>query len=496
MSVADKYPRSRYIKKLIENYTRDVIDWGAKYGKAKKYYGENVKFDKPYPYSEEAKQNLFDHFDTLFREADKKDWADLNGHMLWYFRKNTTNSFAKKMFEIFDYQIQNYPLNDISKIRFLLYMFRADKEHKFSQKSLLKIADYNPTTNQEITNSLFTRANEYLSKTCKTKRVNLIYMFFEKYADNIEVLSDKVVLNCADLYFKMANKLKEPLSIKPLEKLLTKETKTLYNNAIGYEPYVNAEMINGIFASYVEFMKKKKGVKPHLHKEMKSFGDKLIPYYGKEDFNKLAAILTLPNKRKMSDEYVKIQADLQEMLNGFNEVFERTQKYKEWKARVDVNAPDFVPSAKNVLNYANNLFNDAGDSSEKNIETKTLYKLLTDNAKLRGADNPQVDIFGNVARKNTVDKNLVKDVAAAYADFVEVTYLDAGFFNPVFHKNMTDMFKDIVTKCDYSSENVGELTRVLAKGAKGDRYFKNMANEISTAYKTNKIIKTKAGRSL
>ncbi len=496
MSIADKYPRCRYIKKLIENYTRDVIDWGTQYGNAKKYYGENVRFDKPYPYSEEAKQNLFDHFDIMFREADKKDWADLNGHILWYFRTNTTNSFAKKMFEIFDYQIQNYPLNDISKIRFLVYMFRAGKEQKFAQKSLMKIADYNPTTNQEITNSLFTRANEYLSKTCKAKRVNLIYMFFEKYADNIEVLSDKVVLNCADLYFKMANKLNEPLSIKSLEKLLTKETKTLYNNAVGNEPYVNAEMINDIFASYVEFMKKKKGVKPHLHREMKNLGSKLVPYFSKEEFGKLTEILTLPNKRKMSDEYIKNQVDLQEMLNGFNEIFERTQKHKAWKVRVDVNAPDFVPSAKNVLNYAQNLFNDAGDNPEKNIETKTLYKLLTDNAKLRGADNPQVDIFGNVARKNTIDKKLVKEVAAAYADFVEVTYLDAGFFNPAFHKNLTDMFKDIVTKNDYSSENVNELAQVLTKGAKGDRYFKNMANEISTAYKANKMVKIKAGRSL
>ncbi len=496
MSVADKYPRSKYIKKLIENYTRDVIDWGAKYGRAKKQYGDNARLDKPYPYSEEAKQNLFDHFDALFREADKKDWADLNGHMLWYFADNIKNAFAKNMFEIFDYQIKNYPLTDNAKVNFLELLFSKDKENNISQVALEKIADYNPTCYQEITNRLFTKASIYLDNPRRVKKVGLIYMVFEKYAKNIEVVSDKVVLNCADLYFKLANRLDKPLSVKPLEMLLTKEAETLYNNAVGKEPYVNTRLVKELFETYIEFVKKNENIKPHLHFEMKDFGGKLMEYYTHDEVKDLINVLNLPKLSKMSKNYKDSIYKVDSMREEFEYLYNRAKKYKTWKERVDIKSPDFVANRNNVLNYANNLFNDASKNQYDDVKTDTLYQLLLSNAKVRGLDDPQVDIFGNVSRKNTIDKKLVKDVAAAYADFVEHTDMEVGYLNPDFHKNLTNMFKDIVTKYDYTPENVSELTETLAKGARGDRVFKSMAADVSSAYNSSKVVKTKAGRSL
>ena len=184
------------------------------------------------------------------------------------------------------------------------------------------------------------------------------------------------------------------------------------------------------------------------------------------------------------------------MREEFEYLYNRAKKYKTWKERVDIKSPDFVANRNNVLNYANNLFNDASKNQYDDVKTDTLYQLLLSNAKVRGLDDPQVDIFGNVSRKNTIDKKLVKDVAAAYADFVEHTDMEVGYLNPDFHKNLTNMFKDIVTKYDYTPENVSELTETLAKGARGDRVFKSMAADVSSAYNSSKVVKTKAGRSL
>lgn len=454
----------------------------------------NSKF--PYPYNDRTEAHLINQIDAYLLSFSEKDQQQVNGHLLWQYKKYFCEPFAKHAKLLATRAIMAYPLSDNDKINFLDYLFRSNKQYDLDKRVIFKLAEYDVKQNPELTNRLFTKAVSYFENNPRKddKYVDLVYGMFNIFSERANGISSKSVANYADIYFKMAERTSVVLPPWPLGKLATRTETAVKLAASGQKKAIDKDAIRQIFQAYSAHVMATKEFNQVLGAQMYDLGRVALKNY---DYNRdeVAALVSAIRPSETDEKGRKLRPS--KKTTGMRIIADRLDAFYEQLLKdrevcqpqfnnplhgVDIDALGFSPSRHQVLGYANYLFEYAAFNPQKEVQTADLMKLMQKHAAGRRLDRIEATLFSEGKKQKNLDKSLVLDVATAYANSVDIVHPEYGSLNEHLGQQMTEMFKDITANYGYSKTEVKKVAEQLSQGASGDKYFKNMGEAVIRSY--------------
>lgn len=444
----------------------------------------NAKF--PYPYDDYTESHLINRIDSYLLSFNEKEREEVNGCLLEEYKRYFCTPFAKHAKELAAIAIKAHPLSDECKINFLDYLFSSGKHDDFDKKALYKLTEYDPNQNPRLTNLLYNRAVAYLeSKTRRDdKYVEPIAGMLNIFADRVRDVPAEAVINYAKVYFALADKASTPLKPWVLGKLATKTPMAKEIIVGGTKKRIDKETMRRIFAAYAEHTAKNSIFNVNLGHSMFELARVAFDNYGYTRAEADAIVATV-RSQTIDENGKKMRPNRR--IAGLACLVEKLSKLPINPLERDINDPSFIPNRHQVMDYAKYLFEYAAYNVNKKVDADNLMILMQKHAKGRGLDVIPATLFSEARKKKALDKDLVLEVADAYSASVELVDSEYGDFNEHLGVQMTTMFKDIVSHYGYTAQEAKEVSCRLAKGADGDKRFKDMSAEIVQAHTVSRL---------
>ncbi len=445
------------IEEELDRYADRTREWQISRSRHVKNYGNKFDFNdyNAYPYSDEDERRIFEKINSYLGSLDSEERKLANGRLLFHYKDYLSQPFAKHAVELIANSVNGFQLNDDDKVQFLEYLFKADKQDLFHPRILYKLANYNPNDNLEATNRLYNKTLAYFDGAARKndKKIDVIFGMYKVFAQNVEGISADAVVNYAKIYFDLADRTSRPLNAAILKNFVTKTPKALKRaEECKDATVVDKEVVKAVFKSYAEHVNSHSNYNPVLARQMEILAQNIMESYQYNLQEALDLAETLrPAKidesgKKIRDSQKRTTMnDLADRLN----LFARRDSFRQMNPirNVDRDNPSANLTNENVVDYAEFLFSKAKEYKDYDFKTAGLYGLLT--------------CSGNI------DKKLLLDVADAYGKTYTAEDIDNSNFNEGFHNKFTNMLAHIVTKYDYSYEEIKELTHHIAKGGEG-----------------------------
>ena len=445
------------IEEKLDQYAEATKDWHIARRQYTDRYGNKYDFNDthPYPYDDYTESRMSAKINSYLFSLDENEQKLANGRLLFHYKDYLTQPFAKHAIGLIANSVVVFPLNSDDKIKFLEYLFKAEKQDEFDPRILYKLASYNPNENLEATNRLYNKALNYFDGAARKNdtRIATIYGMFKVFSENVESLSPDAAVNYAGIYFSLADRTGKPLDPIVLRNFAIKTPEAIQLAEESKDASViDKGAVKGILEAYAQHVNSHSTYNEVLANQMELFAKTVIKsyQYNMQEALDLAEVIrpAMVDENGKKVRPSKNRTALNEMADRVA-VFARTSSFRQQNPIKHVNRdnPPLDLSNDAVLDYAQFLFKTAKNNESVDIKTSGLYSLLT--------------------RSGTMDKGLLLDVVGAYADTYTFRDMEDGGYNSSFHEKMGKMMEGIVIKYDYTDQEVSDLTSRLAKGAEG-----------------------------
>ena len=479
MSEISNDPRCKKIEQELDEYAEKTKIWQIN---RKKYvsqcYGNKFQFNDlyPYPYNDDNERLIINKIDEYMLSLSDQDKELANGHLLWKYKNYFSQPFAKHAIVLAEHAIVAYPLSDSDKIKFLEYLFKYNQEtgsnilYKFDSRVLYKLANYNPNNNLEANNRLYNKALAFFNKPKRKndEQIQIIYGMFKVFTQNVEKISPEAVVNYAKLYFEMADRTNKELDALILQRLLVKtpNSEKMAQMSGDYE-VLDKKVVKEVFAAYVEHVYKHNEFNKPLSNQMKNLMKYLI---GNNEYTlkEADALIDCLRPKTVDENGKKIRnnskrTELQMIADElYTSIHLSVSRQKNPLRNVDIDDTEEKISNDKIVAYASFLFDEAKKNPHSDISIKNIYSLLT--------------------RGESVDKQLLLEVADIYGQSLTKRDIEQERYNASLHNKMTRMFSRIVTEYDYSSDEVEALRNHVEHGAGCHDEFVEMGRVIEANY--------------
>ena len=476
-------PRFQEILSLLEYYAAAVRNRQIDRRRFIAAYGQGFDLNNrfPYPYDDADEVRLYNKVDAYFLGLSPEDKARANATLLWCCKDYLSVPFAKHAVALIERNVEAYPLADGDKVKFLEYVFASNKQFLFNPRTLYKLADYDSSQNREMTNRLYNKA---LAKFANFPRKNdkyvaLVYNMFRNVAHRLQTISPEEAANYAAIYFKMSEKTSAELNAAVLGNLMLKTPAVVGKKLPNGQKMLDKEAMKQVVAAYGRHARNQRELNQMLYQQMYWLTDVVIGKYGynHDEAAELAGVL-------------RTEAVLNGRASKKNDMLENLAVQMETKfdpQAVQNDKIDAIPLPKScsrsaILSYADKLFDAAARQPDAEVSAAGLKTLILGHASANGFDIVQPTIFSEGYKKKAVDKSLVFDIAAAYADSVQITQYEYSEYNSSLAADMQKMFTEFVTQYGYKKSEMLKLTERLAQGAGKAPCFQKMSKEIVRSY--------------
>ncbi len=198
------------IEEKIDRYAENTRNWQISRSNYVKQFGNKFDFSErhDYPYDDRAEALLFRDVNGYLYGLDENERELANGRLLWHYKSYFGHPFEKHSVNLVANSVMIHPLSDATKIQFLEYLFKVDKQDLFDDKILYKLSNYNPNANMEATNRLYNKALLYFDGAARKndKKIATIFGMFREFSRNVKSISPEAVVSYAQIYFKLADR--------------------------------------------------------------------------------------------------------------------------------------------------------------------------------------------------------------------------------------------------------------------------------------------------
>lgn len=475
--------KCQYIHQLLSDYVNKCNE--AKKAKRRYFAAGESKFDVDnymFFYDKNLRRSKNEFFSNLKEyissQNNKEDKSQIAGHFLWTLRNkyhlNKNSFFVKEAVSVCSYLLPY--LNDKDKIQFMEYLFTIPKANTYNKKQgkdlwqffpdniLPQFIDINPNKNIPAINRLYNKALNHIDKMprkCKAldEKIAIFGKMFDKFAENVELLTENAVINFSEIYIKLCQKSSKPISSNILLKLAqkTKNAKEV-GDICSCKQNADKRVVKQIFAKYLDIVNASQtsDINDALTLEMIDFVTS--SNLSVKDLSGIINLLESSKNKKSSKKIEKINNMIDVLGNHLDEkLLERHQRTLMAINKTD--NEEYYNGA--VLRYAKDLFEYSEFRKNKEIDILPLYELLT----IKGSTN----------------KELLKDVVSIYGTTLKPNDLTNYEYNYDFFAKMTKMMQNIVVNENYSDKDLFELRVNIAKGGDYHEEFSYMASLVERA---------------